>query len=65
MIKAVTLFLILMIILGMFGKLRFPSLPRLRRKTPIMQTRKCKACGAYNPGRGPCPCGQGGGQDPS
>ncbi|MFO6465869.1 hypothetical protein [uncultured Jannaschia sp.] len=51
-IKIVTLFLIGMGVLAMFGKLRMPGVPKLSRA-------RCKACGAPRAGRGPCPCGKG------
>lgn len=49
-IKIVTLFLIGMGVLAMFGKLRLPGNKRLTSKT-------CPKCGAPRVGRGPCPCG--------
>ena len=48
LLKIVSLFLIAMMVLGMFGKLRFPR-PRLMAK-------KCKKCGTPMVGAGPCPC---------
>ncbi|WGH77726.1 hypothetical protein [Jannaschia ovalis] len=51
-VKIVTLFLIGMGVLAMFGRLRFPGAARLTR-------RRCSACGAPRAGRGPCPCGKG------
>ena len=51
-LKIVTLFLIGMGVLAMFGRLRFPGPPRLTR-------RKCKACGAPLVGKSECPCGEG------
>lgn len=56
MVKAVTLFLIVMIILGIFGKLRMPRLPGIGRKKGIADARKCKRCGGYILGEGPCAC---------
>ncbi|WP_226782949.1 hypothetical protein [Oceaniglobus trochenteri] len=52
MIKVVTFFLIGMIVLAMFGKLRFPGQKRLKSK-------KCHRCGRYRIGKGPCDCGKG------
>ncbi|MDJ1016481.1 MAG: hypothetical protein QNJ35_08225 [Paracoccaceae bacterium] len=51
--KIVTFFLIFMIILGMFGKLKvnFPGRARLA-------SAKCPKCGRYRIGKGPCPCGK-------
>ena len=52
MIKVVTLFLVGMIVLAMFGRLRLPGADRLA-------SRRCKSCGRLRIGRGPCPCGRG------
>lgn len=51
-IKAVMLFLIGMLVLAMFGRLRLPGADRLR-------SRKCRKCGRFKIGKGPCPCGEG------
>ena len=48
--KIVTLFLVAMGVLGMFGKLRVPKLP--------LRQAKCRACGRPKIGKGPCPCGK-------
>ncbi|MCA8883651.1 MAG: hypothetical protein KDA50_07885 [Rhodobacteraceae bacterium] len=52
MVKIVSLFLIAMAVLAMFGRLRLPG------KTG-MTGRKCPDCGTYLVGRGPCPCKKG------
>ncbi|WP_176244141.1 hypothetical protein [Pseudoruegeria aquimaris] len=52
MVKIVTFFLIGMVILAMFGKLRFPGQNKLA-------SRRCPGCGRYKLGRGPCGCGHG------
>ena len=52
-IKIVTLFLVAMVVLAMFGKLRFPGQQRLR-------SAKCSKCGRFRIGKGPCPCEKGG-----
>ncbi|WP_055084483.1 hypothetical protein [Jannaschia donghaensis] len=49
--KIVTLFLIGIAVLAMFGRLRFPSGARIG-------SRKCRTCGVPRVGRGPCPCGK-------
>lgn len=49
MIKVVSLFLIGMVVLAMFGKLRFPGQKRL-------QSMKCDKCGRYRIGKAPCGC---------
>lgn len=51
-IKIVTLFLVGMGVLAMFGKLRIPGAKRL-------QSARCPSCGRYRIGKGPCPCKQG------
>jgi len=48
-VKAVSLFLIGILILAMFGKLRFPGQKRL-------QAAKCKSCGRYRIGKAGCNC---------
>ncbi|MSU91323.1 hypothetical protein GE300_17210 [Rhodobacteraceae bacterium 2CG4] len=55
-VRAVLLFLIAMAVLAMFGKLRLPRLPGRRRGGKLAAARKCPECGAYTPGKGPCPC---------
>jgi len=54
MVKIVSLFLIGMLVLALFGRLRAPRLPRL----PRLRAQKCPACGRPRIGRGPCPCGK-------
>ncbi|MFN6977431.1 MAG: hypothetical protein ACK4OP_04865 [Gemmobacter sp.] len=51
LIKIVTVFLIGMGVLAMFGRLRFP------RGTRLAAPRKCPRCGRYRIGRAPCDCG--------
>ena len=53
LIKVVALFLVFMVVLAMFGKFRFPGQARLAEA-------KCKACGRFRIGKGPCACGRGG-----
>lgn len=48
-IKVVVLFLVGMMVLAMFGKLRLPKAPRLGAQ-------KCDKCGKYRIGRGTCLC---------
>ncbi|MFV2036316.1 MAG: hypothetical protein ACC646_01890 [Paracoccaceae bacterium] len=52
MTKVVSLFLIGMLVLAMFGRLRFPGQKRL-------QAAKCPKCGRYRFGKRPCDCGAG------
>ncbi|ARE40255.1 hypothetical protein RGUI_2114 [Rhodovulum sp. P5] len=58
-IKIVSLFLIGMAVLAMFGKLRLPGPVgrriAFRRAIPA----KCPHCGRHRIGGGPCPCGKG------
>ncbi|MEM1100944.1 MAG: hypothetical protein AAGH73_05370 [Pseudomonadota bacterium] len=54
-LKIVTLFLIVIAVMAMFGRLRFPGQERLQRLT----AKKCRACGRPRIGKGPCPCGEG------
>ncbi|MEP2530048.1 hypothetical protein [Shimia sp.] len=51
-VKIVSLFLVGMAVLAMFGKLRFPGQQRL-------QSAKCASCGRYRIGKGACPCKKG------
>jgi len=48
-IKIVVLFLVGMMVLAMFGKLRFPG-------QAAIQNKKCPRCGRFRIGRGPCAC---------
>jgi len=50
--KIITLFLIGMGVLAMFGKYKFPGQKRL-------SSLKCARCGRYRIGKGPCDCGKG------
>jgi len=50
MVKIVSLFLIGMLVLAMFGRLRYPGKKQL-------DSRKCPKCGRFRIGRGPCGCG--------
>ncbi|MEX0281096.1 MAG: hypothetical protein AB3N13_07880 [Arenibacterium sp.] len=52
-LKVVSLFLIFMVVLAMFGRLRLPGANRLA-------SAKCRKCGRYRIGKGPCRCGDGG-----
>jgi len=55
LIKAVSLFLIFMLVLGMFGKLRMPKV--MHRKPKQLKAVKCAKCGAINAENAGCPCG--------
>ena len=54
-VKAVTLFLVGMAVLAMFGKLRFGKGRFLSGKT----AKSCPKCGRHLIGKGPCPCTKG------
>lgn len=51
LVKIVTLFLIGMGVLAMFGRLRVPGAKRLSQA-------KCPECGRYRIGKSACPCGK-------
>ena len=51
-IKVVTLFLVFMVVLAMFGRLWLPGVGMKR-------IGKCKDCGRFRIGSGPCDCGRG------
>lgn len=51
LLKIVSLFLVFIVVLGMFGKLSL-LLPRKLRAG------KCPVCGRHRIGKGPCPCGE-------
>ncbi|MBV7377345.1 hypothetical protein [Maritimibacter dapengensis] len=49
-IKIISLFLIGMLVLAIFGRLRIPGVTKL-------SNRKCPKCGRPRLGKGPCDCG--------
>ncbi len=59
-IRVVLIFLIAMLVLAMFGRLRMPKIGRGRDKgaNKVGKARKCKSCGSYILGDGPCACGR-------
>jgi hypothetical protein len=57
-LKIISLFLVVIAILGMFGKWRIPKLGRT--KLGKLSPAKCPSCGRYRIGRGRCGCGAGG-----
>ncbi len=57
MVKAVLVFLAVILILGMIGKWRLPSLPR-KRGTAVTSARKCPTCGVYAVRDAAKPCGR-------
>jgi hypothetical protein len=54
-VKIVVLFLVVMMVLAMFGRLRFPGADRLA-------SARCPRCGKFRIGKGPCDCGHGNGK---
>lgn len=55
--KIVTLFLVFMAVLAMFGKFRLPG---TKRGQGLPRPRLCKSCGRYALRGGPCPhCSEG------
>lgn len=60
LVKIVTFFLIGIAVLALFGRLRWPgSARRIGQREKPKLPKKCRACGAYLIGDGPCPCGKG------
>jgi len=53
LVKIVTIFLVFMAVLAMFGKLRL-LLPKKMRNI----AKACPDCGRHKIGKGPCPCGK-------
>ncbi|MGR3435191.1 MAG: hypothetical protein ACU0CO_09940 [Shimia sp.] len=56
-VKIVTLFLIGIAVMAMFGRLRMPKLPGRPGRLRLSRAR-CRACGRPRIGTGPCPCGE-------
>jgi hypothetical protein len=55
MVKVITFFLIGMVILALFGRLRIPKV--MTRETKPLTAARCKRCGKPLIGKGPCDCG--------
>ncbi|MGH1367782.1 MAG: hypothetical protein ACRBCL_04140 [Maritimibacter sp.] len=47
--KIISLFLVFMVVLAFFGKLRYPGQKRV-------EAAKCPNCGRFRIGKGPCGC---------
>ena len=47
MSKAVLIFLIFIILLRIFVKLRLHTFPKIERNRAMSQAKKCKECGSY------------------
>ena len=54
MLKIITLFLIFMAVLAMFGRLRWPGKGGKGRDGGLPKPRLCPDCGRYNLRGGPC-----------
>ncbi|WP_171557039.1 MULTISPECIES: hypothetical protein [unclassified Roseobacter] len=54
MVKIVSLFLIGMVVLAMFGRLRLPRIGRRDGSGGLPKPRLCPECGRYNLKGGPC-----------
>ncbi|MCB2115995.1 MAG: hypothetical protein KDE00_06745 [Rhodobacteraceae bacterium] len=52
MVKGFTFLLIFLLVLGVFGRLRYPGAAPRR-----LGAARCKACGRPMIGKGPCACG--------
>jgi hypothetical protein len=55
-VKVVSLFLIGILVLAMFGKLRAPKIDNPFKSRKPLETKKCPKCGSYILGDGPCAC---------
>nr|WP_114965445.1 hypothetical protein [Alkalilacustris brevis] len=55
-LKIVSLFLIVMLVLGMFGKLRLPRIGRPRDQGRLGRPGKCPRCGKFLLGGAKCTC---------
>ena len=55
MIKVISVFLIFMLVLAMFGRLRFPGQKTINKK---LDAAKCPSCGRFRLGKSSCPCGK-------
>ncbi|MEM9434324.1 MAG: hypothetical protein AAGA12_10410 [Pseudomonadota bacterium] len=53
-LKIMSLFLLGMMVLAMFGKLRLPKMPKPR----LRAARRCPNCDMPQIGKGPCACAQ-------
>lgn len=52
-LKIISLFLVFMAVLAMFGRLRAP---KIVEKMKLKKPGKCKNCGNFKIGKGPCAC---------
>lgn len=59
MSKIVIFFLIFILVLGMFGRLKAPKIKNPFKRKTVKATLKCEACGRYNMAGEDCSCGKG------
>jgi hypothetical protein len=59
MSKVVIFFLIFILVLGMFGRLRAPKIKNPFKRKTVKGTVKCKHCERYNLAGEDCTCGKG------
>ncbi len=60
MVLVVSLFLIFMLVLAMFGRLRMPKIKNPLRRDRVKAAVKCKKCGRYTLKGETCECGSAG-----
>lgn len=58
MSKAVIFFLIFIMVLGIFGRLRLPKVKNPFKRKSVKATEKCEKCGRYNMAGETCSCGK-------
>lgn len=58
MSKVVLLFLIFIMVLGIFGRLRLPKVKNPFKRKTVKATEKCETCGRYNLAGEDCSCGK-------
>lgn len=59
MSKVVILFLIFIMVLGIFGRLRLPKVNNPFKRKTVKATEECDQCGRYNLAGESCSCGKG------
>jgi len=59
MFKIISIFLIVMFVLGIFGKLRFPRIGKPPGQASLRSPRKCRNCGRFLIADEKCDCGRG------
>ena len=59
MVKVVTLFLVVLAVLAMLGRIRMPDFLRPGKRRKELRVAKCPNCGAYLLGGDKCDCRSG------